>query len=93
MFASARNPAALEGLRAADIECVQLDVTDAESVKAAVAQVLEAAGRIDVVFNNAGEANRPKYEEAQVLVGPRTSCRCSLCCVAVGRGVPPAQKA
>ncbi|MEN9645248.1 MAG: hypothetical protein RL238_1917 [Actinomycetota bacterium] len=37
-----------------DAFAVQLDVTDGESVRAAVAQVVATAGRLDVVVNNAG---------------------------------------
>lgn len=36
------------------IETLSLDVTDSDSIAAAVAHVLAAAGRIDVVVNNAG---------------------------------------
>ena len=41
-------------LRVAGVEYLVLDVTSDESVKAAVAQVLEQAGRIDLLVNNAG---------------------------------------
>jgi NAD(P)-dependent dehydrogenase (short-subunit alcohol dehydrogenase family) len=60
VFASMRN---LESARyitaraekeALSIEIVRLDVTDADSVTAAVAHVTESAGRLDVLVNNAG---------------------------------------
>jgi NAD(P)-dependent dehydrogenase (short-subunit alcohol dehydrogenase family) len=38
----------------ADVECLQLDVTDVDSIKAAIAATLEKFGRIDAVVNNAG---------------------------------------
>ena len=48
VVATARNPALLEGLSAAQV--LALDVSDAASVRAAVA----AAGELDAVVNNAG---------------------------------------
>jgi NAD(P)-dependent dehydrogenase (short-subunit alcohol dehydrogenase family) len=48
VVATARNPALLEGLSAAQV--LALDVSDATSVRAAVA----AAGELDAVVNNAG---------------------------------------
>ena len=60
VFASMRNTAkagALEEARDKEklaIEVVQLDVTDEDSVKSAVRQVVDKAGRIDVLVNNAG---------------------------------------
>lgn len=48
----------LEELAAAGIECdlVQLDVTDAGSVKAAAAEIESRYGRLDILVNNAGIA-------------------------------------
>jgi 3-oxoacyl-[acyl-carrier protein] reductase len=48
--------ATVEAIRAAGgrAEAVALDVTDAESIKAAVAGVVERHGRIDILVNNAG---------------------------------------
>jgi len=60
VFASMRNAAKsgplLDAAKAASVsvEVVELDVTDARSVDAAVADVLRRAGRIDVLVNNAG---------------------------------------
>ena len=56
VFASARNPEASEGLRNAKgrVETVRLDVDDDVSVRRAVSETLERAGRIDVLVNNAG---------------------------------------
>lgn len=55
-----KNAAAAEGLRSwaagenLSLHVVELDVTDEASVQSAVRQVIEAAGRIDVLINNAG---------------------------------------
>ena len=54
VFASARKLAALQDLCAQGVEAVELDVTSQQSAEAAVGEVLRAAGRIDVLINNAG---------------------------------------
>ncbi|MCH8343969.1 MAG: SDR family oxidoreductase [Planctomycetes bacterium] len=59
VFASMRDPKAKNRLHAdallvQDIEVVELDVTDTQSVDRAVAAVIAKAGRIDVLINNAG---------------------------------------
>ena len=61
VFASMRDPEAknrthAEALRSQNIDVVELDVTDSQSVDRAVAAVIEKAGRIDVLMNNAGVA-------------------------------------
>ena len=59
VFASMRDPegknrAHADALRGQNIEVVELDVTDSQSVDRAVAAVIAKAGRIDVLINNAG---------------------------------------
>jgi NAD(P)-dependent dehydrogenase (short-subunit alcohol dehydrogenase family) len=52
VFGTSRNPHRTEPIPG--VELVALDVTDAASVTAAVATVLQRAGRIDILVNNAG---------------------------------------
>ena len=55
--ATMRDPEKSDDLqRIADVETFRLDVTDTDSVKKAIADVLEKFGRIDAVLNNAGYA-------------------------------------
>jgi len=59
VFASMRDPKAknrlhADALRGQNIEVVELDVTDSQSVEQAVTEVIVKAGRIDVLINNAG---------------------------------------
>jgi NAD(P)-dependent dehydrogenase (short-subunit alcohol dehydrogenase family) len=55
VFATMRDPAPLAAeLGALGIETLALDVTDAASIARAVATVIERAGRLDAVVNNAG---------------------------------------
>jgi NAD(P)-dependent dehydrogenase (short-subunit alcohol dehydrogenase family) len=54
VFATARKPETLADLEDELLTALPLDVTDEGSIAAAVAQVMEQAGRIDVLINNAG---------------------------------------
>jgi NAD(P)-dependent dehydrogenase (short-subunit alcohol dehydrogenase family) len=53
-FASARRLEAIADLKGDRLSTVQLDVTVASSIDAAVRTVTEQAGRVDIVVNNAG---------------------------------------
>jgi len=55
VFATARNPEILRELEGGGrIRALALDVTDAASIRDAVASVLAEAGRVDALVNNAG---------------------------------------
>jgi NAD(P)-dependent dehydrogenase (short-subunit alcohol dehydrogenase family) len=49
-----------------EVETVQLDVTDAESVRRGAEQVLSSAGHLDVLINNAGIAWNATVEDVDV---------------------------
>ena len=54
VFATARNPKALQDLELEGIETVALDVTSMQSVQQAVAYVVQTAGTINYLICNAG---------------------------------------
>jgi NAD(P)-dependent dehydrogenase (short-subunit alcohol dehydrogenase family) len=64
-FGTLRNPAK-SGQQPRDVELVPLDVRDENSVRSAVGTVLERAGRLDVLVNNAGIAMIGSAEETSI---------------------------
>eukprot|EP00475_Leptophrys_vorax_P008797 TRINITY_DN15735_c0_g1_i1.p1 TRINITY_DN15735_c0_g1~~TRINITY_DN15735_c0_g1_i1.p1 ORF type:complete len:291 (-),score=23.17 TRINITY_DN15735_c0_g1_i1:55-927(-) len=53
VFATARRLDAMDGLQEQGVRTLQLDVTKEEEIQAAVSVIMEEAGRIDVLVNNA----------------------------------------
>jgi NAD(P)-dependent dehydrogenase (short-subunit alcohol dehydrogenase family) len=51
-----RSVARLQALELAEVACVAVDVSDADSVQRAFAAAVEAEGPIDLLVNNAGQA-------------------------------------
>ncbi len=54
VYASARRPESIADLQQAGVRTLALDVTDEESMRAAVAAVEQAEGAVGVLVNNAG---------------------------------------
>lgn len=66
MFATARKVESMGGLKELGCHLLPLDITDAVSVRTTVARVIEAAGRIDVLVNNAGLSGRGALAEYDI---------------------------
>jgi NADP-dependent 3-hydroxy acid dehydrogenase YdfG len=66
-FATARNIADIEDLRTAGCETLKLDVTDDESMRAAVAAVEARFGAVAVLVNNAGYPVHGPIEEIDIV--------------------------
>jgi 1-acylglycerone phosphate reductase len=63
VFATARKVDSMAGLQELGCTLLALDITDKQSVQTTVRQVLKAAGRIDVLVNNAGISGRGALAE------------------------------
>ncbi|MCX6400534.1 MAG: SDR family NAD(P)-dependent oxidoreductase [Propionibacteriales bacterium] len=66
VWATARRPEVLADLEAAGCHTLALDVTDEESMVTAVDTVLDRAGRIDALVNNAGYSQSGALESLDV---------------------------
>lgn len=66
VYATARRPETLAGLAEAGCTTLALDVTDESSMTAAVDAVLDRAGRIDGLVNNAGYSQSGALESVAV---------------------------
>ena len=81
VYATARRPESIEDLKAAGCRTLALDVTDEDSMRAAVAAVEEAEGAVGALVNNAGYSQSGAVEtipmdELRRQFGPTCSVWC-----------------
>ena len=66
VYATARRPETIEDLRAKGCRTLALDVTDEDSMRAAVQEVEAAEGAVGVLVNNAGYSQSGAVESVQI---------------------------
>ncbi len=66
VYATARRPETIEDLKARGCETLALDVTDEQSMSAAVSAVSEAEGAVGVLVNNAGYSQSGAVETVPI---------------------------
>ena len=62
VYGAARRVEQMEPLAAVGVKTLRLDVTSNESIEAAVAEIIRAEGRIDVLVNNAATVRTARWK-------------------------------
>jgi NAD(P)-dependent dehydrogenase (short-subunit alcohol dehydrogenase family) len=71
VYGAARRVDHMQDIRAQGAKVLALDLTDEDSLQAAVAKLLEAEGRIDVLINNAGYGSYGAIEDVPIAEARR----------------------
>jgi short-subunit dehydrogenase len=71
VYGAARRIDQMQDIRAQGAKVVALDLTDEDSMQSAVAKLLDAEGRIDVLINNAGYGSYGAIEDVSIAEARR----------------------